>query len=84
MTVYVDDARISFKARGRSMLMCHMLADTQEELHEMAESIGLRPEWFQEGRFNHYDVSLSKRTAAVRLGAREVTAREMVKRFRPS
>ena len=32
MAVYVDDMKWPFKG----MMMCHMLADTSEELHAMA------------------------------------------------
>ena len=71
MTVYVD----SFYTPFRRMKMCHMLADTEEELHEMAERIGMRRSWFQG---DHYDVSKSKRALAVAAGAREVTSREIV------
>src|SRR5690606_34915826 len=66
MAVYVDNARIPF----RHMKMCHMFADTKAELHQMAEAIGLRREWFQKGTVLwHYDVSLSKREEAIRRGA---------------
>jgi len=74
MSVYVDDARIPF---GR-MKMCHMVADTIEELHEMAERLGLR-RWFQaHASFPHYDICLSKREHAITLGAKPITRRELV------
>ena len=68
MTVYVDNARIPF----RGMRMSHMQADTLDELHAMADAIGLRRSWFQPGsrpEAAHYDVSDSKRAEALALGA---------------
>ena len=66
MTVYVDDMRAKF----RGMLMCHMIADTEEELHAMADKISIKRAWYQG---NHYDISLSRRADAVRNGAVEIT-----------
>lgn len=66
MAVYVDSVFIPF----RRMLMCHMIADTLEELHEMAEKIGMRREWFQaSASFPHYDVAKGRREDAIRFGA---------------
>ena len=54
--------------------MCHMVADTESELHEMAGRIGVARKWYQG---DHYDIALSKRAIAVSLGAVEITWREL-------
>jgi hypothetical protein len=71
MTVYVDDARIPYG----NMIMCHMLGDDEEELHLLASAIGVKRKWFHRG---HYNICKAKRAEAVRLGARQVSAREIV------
>lgn len=68
MAVYVDDVKIPY----RRMLMCHMWADTREELHAMADRIGVQRRWFQrppKASWEHYDICLTKRALAVRYGA---------------
>jgi hypothetical protein len=67
--VYVDDMRASF---GR-MVMCHMIADTEAELHAMAEHIGVARRWYQG---NHYDIALSKRALAIAAGVMEISQRQ--------
>lgn len=79
MSVYVDDARIPY----RNMTMCHMFADTLEELHEMADLIGIDRKWFQDKKYKHYDICLSKRKKAVTKGAIEITSKDIVIMFRP-
>ena len=74
MSVYVDDARIAY---GR-MKMCHMVADTIEELHAIADAIGIKRTWFQPKSTPHYDICLSKRALAIQHGAIAVDRREMV------
>lgn len=69
MTVYVD----SMRAPYRGMLMCHMIADTDAELHAMADRIGVARKWHQG---DHYDICLSKRALAVAAGAAEITWRQ--------
>ena len=75
MPVYVDNMRARF---GR-MVMCHMIADTTDELHAMADKIGVSRRWIQsEGTSReHYDICLSKKHEAVSLGAIEVTMQEL-------
>jgi hypothetical protein len=74
MAVYVDDMKAKF---GR-MIMCHMIADTDEELHEMAGKIGVARKWHQAPprHSSHYDIALSMRAKAVALGAIEITWRQ--------
>lgn len=75
MTVYVDDMRAAY---GR-MVMCHMVADTDEELHAMAARIGVARRWHQAPprHTSHYDIALTKRALAVAAGAVEVTQRQL-------
>lgn len=74
MPVYVDGAA---NALGR-MKMSHMLADTEDELHHMAQRIGLKREWFQNHGTPHYDVCQAKRKQAVVCGAVEIGRRDLV------
>lgn len=66
--IYVDD----YKGKFRNMIMCHMLADSLEELHEFAQKLGMKREWFQDGSAPHYDLSKERRALALKLGAIEV------------
>lgn len=74
MTVYVDDMYKLPLGKFRRMKMSHMVADTVDELHQMADKIGVQRRWFQG---DHYDICMSKRTLAVQLGAKEVSIREI-------
>lgn len=81
MSVYVDDARIHY----RGWLMCHMFADSLDELHAMAAKLGLKRSWFQRGSvLAHYDVCLTKRNEAIRRGAILVDRKFLVERIRQS
>lgn len=75
MTVYVDSARHPL---GR-MLMSHMTADNLDELHSMADQIGVARRHFQDKRLPHYDVCQAKRDDALRLGAKVVSSKEIVR-----
>ena len=73
--IYVDHARIPYMR----MLMSHLLADTSDELQDMAERLGLDQYVQAVGTFReHLDVSEGKRSEAIKLGAQEVTVRELV------
>ncbi len=71
MTVKVDNMRAPF----RRMIMCHMMADSDEELLDMADKIGVQRKWHQYPGTtrSHFDICLSKRKLAVRAGAVEVS-----------
>jgi hypothetical protein len=85
VSVYVDDGFVegdwSFWTGGG-----HMQADTLEELHAMADRLGLKRSWFQSRRgkpwHDHYDLTRAKRDQAIRLGAIPVTWREAARRNR--
>ncbi len=79
MTVYVDALR-SYPQKanskqgqrwfGQGKQSCHLLADTDQELHEFAAKLGLRREWAQgKGMLVHYDLMPSKRAEAIKRGA---------------
>jgi hypothetical protein len=89
MAVYVDDAGIPAEVRNGSRIhrsrWSHLTADTQEELHEFAATLGLRREWFQPGQpiggrpspFWHYDLTSGKRAQALAMGALSMPSREL-------
>ena len=80
MAVYVDDL---FAPYG-SMVMCHMIADTPQELREMADKIKVSRKYLQySGTYKeHLDVSKGKRALAVQFGAIEITLRDMAKKIK--
>lgn len=67
-----------------SQRWCHMVSDTsEEELHTFAERIGLKRAWAQlrpRASAAHYDLTPRRRALALKLGAIEVTSRELVAR----
>lgn len=76
MTVYVDDVRHPF---GR-MIMCHLWADTLDELLAMVDKIGVQRKWIQghptlsfgkhrNASWVHFDISVGKKQLAIKHGA---------------
>jgi uncharacterized protein DUF4031 len=88
MAVYVDWlVAWGWKLHGRTVKSCHLFADTLEELHAFAETIGMKRAWFQNGSAPHYDLTPGRREAAVKAGAVELTRatfREVYRRARAS
>ncbi len=74
MLVYVDNARHSF---GR-MTLCHLMGDTADELHSMADKIGMERRWFQNRRVPHYDICLKQKALAIRAGVIEIDRKQTV------
>ena len=78
MSVYVDWlCNHGWRMRGKLIQSCHLVADTPEELHAFAQSIGLKRKWAQgeddPRRALHYDLTPGKRAQAVRAGVEELT-----------
>jgi len=74
MAVYVDQASIMFKGKARH----HMTADSKAELHDFAQSIGVKRCWFHKARIHpHYDITDPQREAALEAGAVPVDGRTL-------
>ncbi|AJA07443.1 hypothetical protein SKP52_02540 [Sphingopyxis fribergensis] len=76
MSVYVDDVRHGFG----NMVMCHLWADTLDELLAMVDKIGVQRKWIQghptlsfgkhrKASWVHFDIALSKKAMAIKAGA---------------
>src|SRR5262249_15959761 len=76
VTVYVDDVEHAFG----QMLMCHMWADTLDELLAMADKVAVARKWIQghaelsigkakNASFVHFDIAKSKKRKAIEAGA---------------
>jgi hypothetical protein len=76
MPVYVDDMKAAFG----NMVMCHMLADSTEELLAMADRIGVHRRWLQKAgtSHEHFDIAQSKRRLAIKAGAVEIDRKRLV------
>lgn len=80
MSVYIDN----YFARYRRLLLSHMIADTHDELCDMARRIGVPLHHIQdEGTTReHFDVCKQMRSRAIALGALPVTTRQLAQMVR--
>jgi hypothetical protein len=87
MSVYVDSLFPTRRSRAWPYNQaCHLSADTDDELHEFADRLGLKRSWAQSMEhprqyFHHYDLTPGKRRQAVKLGAVEVSAVALARHF---
>jgi hypothetical protein len=83
MACYVDVVRSYPDAGLRFTEFCHLLADTPDELHAMADRIGMPRRFFQDHPSRwHYDLPAHLRLLAVEYGAREMSTREVAQLLR--
>ncbi len=83
MPVYVGSERI----KQKDYLLSFMVADTIEELHEMAEKVGASSVWFQQSGLGipHYKLAQTLCKHAISCGATRVDSAgmaEVVERFK--
>lgn len=77
MAVYVDDAIWPYAGRR----WCHLLADSDDELHRFAVLLGLKLSSYQgppRTTKSHYDITAFERDRALRLGAVAITREQVV------
>jgi hypothetical protein len=91
--IHADSNPRAMQAARWGTRWCHMWADTPEdidELHAIAQKIGLRRAYFQERRgpeyphherFPHYDLIPSKRKLAILSGAKERPLIDWLRQF---
>ncbi|RLU86963.1 hypothetical protein CTZ27_24620 [Streptomyces griseocarneus] len=73
MTLYIDPP--TWPGHGR--MWSHLVSDVSyEELHDFAARLGAPPRAFDR---DHYDIPSTSYAEAVRLGAREVGSKELVR-----
>ncbi|MCW2605075.1 MAG: hypothetical protein JWN61_3210 [Pseudonocardiales bacterium] len=73
MATYVDTVRHYPDAGLRYTDYCHLLGDTVDELHALADALGLPRRIYQDHPWRwHYDLPAHLRARAVELGALSV------------
>jgi hypothetical protein len=86
VTVYLDDWRQPARLGPVDDRWSHLVADTDEELHEFAARLGMKREWFQHKASRphqaHYDLPERSRPQALALGAVAVSWRQLGRMLR--
>ena len=77
MTVYVDELNTCIRSQcWPYSKACHLMAESEAELHEFARRLKLKREWFQG---DHYDLTKNKRAVAIRKGAIKISIYDIVR-----
>lgn len=80
MSVYVDEMAVCLQTKNWPYTQaCHLVADTEGELHIFAMRLGLHRSWFQAAGILHYDLTVGMRRKAVKLGAVELSRKKFAK-----
>jgi hypothetical protein len=83
VTIYVDSLQVVDPPKMGCRQWCHMLADSEVELHFFATKLGCRRDWFQpHKKYPHYDLTPTMRQRAVERGAEEVTRQDLIRIWR--
>lgn len=62
--------------------VAHLVGDTDDELHDFAQRIGMHRAWFQAGgRLPHYDLNPERYRLAIDAGAQTMSLRAFAARF---
>jgi hypothetical protein len=78
LACYVDRVREYPGSGLRFTRFCHLLADTRDELHAMADELGIPRRYFQDHPWRwHHDLPEHLRARALELGAQELTLPEV-------
>lgn len=80
MSIYIDSL---FTYDGKTY-WCHMVGDTESELHSFAEEIGMKRSWYQRHPLHpHYDIKGNRmRNKAIKHGAVVLSNPDFIKKVK--